>query len=67
MTLVFYLPTGATQLALIIVESLQPTEFIIKGDKKNCYFNLIVDDIETVHQLFKKNGELILRLMNLME
>ena len=52
----FYLPTGSTQLALVKVESPQPTEFIIKGDKKNCYFNFIVDDIETAHQHFKNNG-----------
>lgn len=52
----FYLPTGTTQLALVKVESPQPTEFIIKGDQKNSYFNFVVDDIETAHQHFKHNG-----------
>ena len=52
----FYLPTGSTQLALVKVESPQPTEFIIKGNQKNSYFNFVVDDIETTHQQFKNNG-----------
>jgi glyoxylase I family protein len=52
----FYLPTGSTQLALVKVDSRQPTEFIIKGNQKNSYYNFIVDDIETAHQHFKNNG-----------
>ena len=52
----FYLPTGSTQLALIKVESPQPTEFIVKGDQKNSYFNFVVNDIETAYQQFKQNG-----------
>lgn len=52
----FYLPTGTAQLALVKVESPQPTEFIIQGDRKNSYFNFVVDDIETAHQQFKQNG-----------
>ncbi|RIW31621.1 VOC family protein [Bacillus salacetis] len=52
----FYLPNGSTQLALVKVESPQPTEFIIKGDQRNSYFNFVVDDIETAHQKFKQNG-----------
>jgi len=52
----FYLPTGSTQLALVKVESPQPTEFTTKGDQKNGYFNFVVDDIETAHQHFKNNG-----------
>lgn len=52
----FYLPAGSTQLALIKVESPQPTEFITEGDKRNSYYNFVVDDIETAHQHFKNNG-----------
>ncbi|KPB04167.1 VOC family protein [Bacillus sp. CHD6a] len=52
----FYLPTGPTQLALVKVESPQPTEFRTKGDQKNGYFNFVVDDIERTHQHFKNNG-----------
>ncbi len=52
----FYLPNGSTQLALIKVESPQPTEFITKGNQKNSYFNFVVDDIETAHQHFINNG-----------
>ncbi|MFB4169066.1 VOC family protein [Virgibacillus sp. JSM 102003] len=52
----FYLPTGSTQLALIQVESHQPTEFIIKGNQKNSYYNFVVDNIETAYQHFKNNG-----------
>jgi glyoxylase I family protein len=52
----FYLPAGTTQLALVKVESPQPTEFIIKGEQKNSYFNFVVDDIEATHQQFRNNG-----------
>ncbi|MCM3398134.1 VOC family protein [Oceanobacillus profundus] len=52
----FYLPTGSTQLALVKVENPQPTEFIIKGNQKNAYYNFIVDDIEIAHKHFKNNG-----------
>ncbi|AYV68657.1 VOC family protein [Niallia circulans] len=52
----FYLPAGTTQLALVKVESPQPTEFIIKGDQKNSYFNFVVDNIEAAHQQFRNNG-----------
>ncbi len=41
---------------MVQVESPQPTEFITKGDQKNCYFNFIVDDIDSAHQHFKNNG-----------
>lgn len=50
-----YLPTGTAQLALVKVESPQPTEFVIEGSQKNCYYNFIVDDIEAAHQYLKKN------------
>lgn len=52
----FYFPTGSTQLALVKVETRQPTEFIIKENQKNAYYNFIVDDIEAAHQHFKTNG-----------
>ena len=52
----FYLPSGLTQLALIKVDSPQPTEFTIDGNKKNSYYNFVVDDIESVHQQFKENS-----------
>ncbi|MEZ2717984.1 VOC family protein [Niallia circulans] len=52
----FYLPAGTTQLALVKVDSPQPTEFIIKGDRKNSYFNFVVDNIEAAHQQFRNNG-----------
>ncbi|MDR4316665.1 Predicted enzyme related to lactoylglutathione lyase [Niallia circulans] len=52
----FYLPAGTTQLALVKVESPQPTEFIIKGEQKNSYFNFVVDDIQAAHQQFRNNG-----------
>lgn len=52
----FYLPTGLTQLALVEVETSQPTEFLIKDNQKNSYYNFVVDDIETAFQHFKGNG-----------
>lgn len=51
----FYLPTGSTQLALVKVETAQPTEFIIKRNQKNSYYNFVVDDIKAVYQHFKNN------------
>jgi glyoxylase I family protein len=50
------LPNSPTQLALVEVEKAQPTEFTIKENKRNVYFNFIVDDIEEVYQHFKDNG-----------
>ncbi|MEH7382041.1 VOC family protein [Bacillus sp. JJ1533] len=52
----FYFPIGSTQLALVKVDTPQPTEFIIKGNRKNAYYNFVVEDIETAHQHFKNNG-----------
>ncbi|MCA0972251.1 VOC family protein [Halobacillus litoralis] len=52
----FYLQKGPTQLALIQVDTPQPTEFTIKGQQKNSYFNFVVDDIESTHQRFKDEG-----------
>ncbi|WP_181350872.1 VOC family protein [Thalassobacillus sp. CUG 92003] len=47
---------GAAGLALIKVEKPQPTEFTIKGRKKNVYFNFSVEDIDAAHTRLKQNG-----------
>ncbi|WP_137744451.1 VOC family protein [Robertmurraya siralis] len=52
----FYFPTGSTQLALVEVESPQPSEFAIKGKEKNGYFNFVVDNIDEAYQLLTDNG-----------
>lgn len=52
----FYFPTGSTQLALVEVESPQPSEFVIKGKEKNGYFNFVVDNIDEAYQLLTDNG-----------
>lgn len=52
----FYFPSGSTQLALVKVDSKQPTEFNAKGSQKNAYYNFVVEDIEAAHQHFKENG-----------
>ncbi|QTD42511.1 VOC family protein [Sporosarcina sp. Te-1] len=52
----YYLPIGSTQLALVKVDSPQPTEFSIKGNQKNSYYNFVVDDIENALKHLKHNG-----------
>jgi glyoxylase I family protein len=52
----FYFPSCPTQLGLIQVGKPQPSEFAIKGNKKNSYFNFLVDDIDEVHDRFNRNG-----------
>ena len=52
----FYFPSGSTQLALIKVDAKQPTEFVIQGQKKNTYYNFIVQDIEAAHKHLAENG-----------
>lgn len=52
----FYLPIGSTQLALVKVETPQPTEFNMKRNQRNSYYNFVVNDIETAHRHFKDNG-----------
>lgn len=52
----FYLPSGSTQLGLVEVAAPQPSEFVIKGKKKNVYFNFIVENIETVHRDLQSRG-----------
>ncbi|MGM0863225.1 MAG: VOC family protein [Bacillota bacterium] len=55
----FYFPNSDTQLGLVQVDSPQPTEFVIRGRKKNVYFNFLVEDIEEVHKELKKSGVVI--------
>ncbi|MCF2648463.1 VOC family protein [Niallia sp. Sow4_A1] len=52
----FYFPSGSTQLALIQVDIPQSSEFIVKNEEKNSYFNFIVDHIEEVYEYLNKNG-----------
>ncbi|MBM7619999.1 catechol 2,3-dioxygenase-like lactoylglutathione lyase family enzyme [Bacillus tianshenii] len=52
----FYFPNSPTQMALIQVESPQPTEFTIKGKNKNSYYNFLVDDIDAAYKHFHENG-----------
>ncbi|RLL45447.1 VOC family protein [Oceanobacillus piezotolerans] len=52
----FYLPNGSTQLALVEVDTKQPTEFVIKGNKKNSYYNFVVDDINLAYKHFHENN-----------
>ncbi|KML02906.1 VOC family protein [Rossellomorea marisflavi] len=52
----YCLPDGLTQLALVKVESRQETEFTIKGDRKNAYFNFLTENIEAVHEGFRRHG-----------
>ena len=46
----FYFSSGNTQLGLVKVESPQPTEFSINRNRKNTYYNFVVEDIEAAHQ-----------------
>jgi glyoxylase I family protein len=52
----YALSDGLTQLALVKVGSHQETEFTIRGDRKNPYFNFLTENIETVHEEFQKHG-----------
>ncbi len=51
----YALSDGLTQLALVKVGSHQETEFTIRGDRKNPYFNFLTENIETVHEGFRKH------------
>ncbi|WP_047985825.1 VOC family protein [Ornithinibacillus californiensis] len=55
----FYFPIGSAQMALVEVASPQPTEFVIKGNQKNCYFNFIVEDIEATHRQLQDNDVVV--------
>ncbi|WRP08703.1 VOC family protein [Rossellomorea aquimaris] len=52
----FYFPDSDTQLGLVQVDSPQPTEFVIRGRKKNVYFNFLVDNIEVEHEKLTNAG-----------
>lgn len=52
----YYFSNGETQLSLIKVEKPQPTEFTIKGKRKNGYFNFVVEDIENIFNRLKSKG-----------
>lgn len=48
-----YLTYGSTQIALIKVETIQPSEFNTFGDQMNGYFNFAVQDIHVAYEHFK--------------
>ena len=52
----FYFPNDLTQLALIQVENKQPTQFAIKGNTRNVYFNFLTNDIQKAYDHFKQNN-----------
>lgn len=52
----YFFQNGTTGLALIKVEQPQPTEFTIKGQRKNVYFNFVVEDIEKAKSDLAGNG-----------
>lgn len=52
----YFFENSPTGLALIKVKEPQPTEFTIKGQKKNVYFNFVAEDIDHAHAQLKKNG-----------
>ncbi len=51
----FYFPNSQTQLSLVEVTDSQSTEFTIQGNKRNVYFNLIVEDIKKAYQHLQQN------------
>ncbi|MGF2616444.1 VOC family protein [Rossellomorea vietnamensis] len=52
----FYFSTSSTQLGLVEVAAPQPTEFAINREKKNVYFNFVVDNIDDVYQHLQNKG-----------
>lgn len=52
----FYFSESSTQLALVKVETTQPSEFVIKGKRKNVYYNFVVQNIEEAYQYLTQNG-----------
>ncbi|WP_019156301.1 VOC family protein [Robertmurraya massiliosenegalensis] len=52
----FYFSESSTQLALVKVETTQPSEFVIKGKRKNIYYNFLVQNIEEAYQHLTQNG-----------
>ncbi|MBO0994845.1 VOC family protein [Bacillus sp. SD088] len=51
----YIFPKDTKGLALIKVDKPQPTEFTIKGKRKNAYYNFVVDDIQTAYNHLKRN------------
>lgn len=52
----FYFPDSAVQLGLIEVSSSQPSSFPDRHGRQNTYFNLIADDIISVHKQLTESG-----------
>ena len=52
----FYFPNGTTQLALVKVDSPQPTEFFISRNRKNVYYNFVVQDIDSAYEHLKTHN-----------
>lgn len=52
----YIFPNDTKGLALIKVSDPQPTEFTIKGKRKNSYYNFIVEDIQPAYEHLKRNG-----------
>ncbi|GIO25861.1 VOC family protein [Ornithinibacillus bavariensis] len=52
----YLFPKDTKGLTLIKVESPQPTEFTIKGKRKNVYYNFVVDQIEVAFQQLRAKG-----------
>ncbi|OIU72026.1 VOC family protein [Rossellomorea aquimaris] len=52
----FYFPDCPTQLGLVQVEKPQPSEFSITKNKKNSYYNFLVEDIDEAYSYFNRNG-----------
>jgi glyoxylase I family protein len=52
----YLFPNDTKGLTLIKVETPQPTEFTIKGKRKNVYYNFVVSDIDTAYQLLQDKG-----------
>lgn len=52
----YVFPNDTKGLALIKVATHQPTEFTIKGQRKNAYYNFVVDDIQPAFEHLQQNG-----------
>lgn len=52
----YYFSDGSTQLGLVQVENAVSSEFDVNENRKNAYFNFLVEDIHSVYTQFNKNG-----------
>ncbi|WP_166786763.1 VOC family protein [Jeotgalibacillus salarius] len=52
----FYFPDSAVQLGLIEVQIPQPSQFLNRHAQQNTYFNLITEDIVSLHKTFIDQG-----------